>query len=234
MRELLPDNIALSERLTALPPGLAPPKALGEREIGGEKALVTWVSSFATYVAIIAETHPGRVRDMLAYMRLIIREANKFGGTGWLTYDSVFRRNHEGSSGPWNYLDASLYRVYIHVVSQGSKAAVPCRHCHESDHLLPECAIALMLSKPWVSPPEPPSSLAPDRAIVQRGKQPAPYPRQLPICASWNNSSCKYPGKCSDVHVCMSCYGNHPASACRERTATAWPQKQHMGTPNRV
>ena len=83
MRELLPDNIALSERLIALPPGLAPPKALGEREIGGEKALVTWVSSFATYVAITAETHPGRVRDMLAYMRLIIREANKFGGTGW-------------------------------------------------------------------------------------------------------------------------------------------------------
>ena len=72
MRELLPDNIALSERLAALPSGLAPAKPPGEREIGGEKALFTWVSSFATYVAIVAEAHPGRVRDMLAYMRLII------------------------------------------------------------------------------------------------------------------------------------------------------------------
>ena len=43
MRELLPDNIALTERLEALPSGLA---------------LVTWVSSFATYIAIIAEAHP--------------------------------------------------------------------------------------------------------------------------------------------------------------------------------
>ena len=58
MRKLLPHNIALSERLAALPPELAPPQALGEREIGGERALVTWVSSFATYVAIVAKAHP--------------------------------------------------------------------------------------------------------------------------------------------------------------------------------
>ena len=108
MRELLPDNIALTERLSALPPGLAPPKPPGEREIGGDKALVTWISSFATYVAIVAEAHSGRVCDMLAYMRLIIREASKFGGMGWLTYDAIFRRNQEGLSSPWNSLDASL------------------------------------------------------------------------------------------------------------------------------
>ena len=96
MRELLPDNLALTERLAALPQGLAPPKPPGEREITGDKALLTWVSSFATYVAIVAEAHPSRVGDMLAYLRLIVREAGKFGGNGWLTYDSVFRRNHEG------------------------------------------------------------------------------------------------------------------------------------------
>ena len=41
MRELLLDNIALAERLAALPPGLAPPKPPGEREIRGDRALVT-------------------------------------------------------------------------------------------------------------------------------------------------------------------------------------------------
>ena len=127
MRKLLPDNIALSERLTALPPGLAPPKPPGEREIGGDRALVTWVSSFATYVAIIAEAHPGRVCDMLVYMCLVMREASKFGGTVWLTYDVLFRRNHEGGSTPWNYIDASLHQVYI--ASQGNKATIPCKQC---------------------------------------------------------------------------------------------------------
>ena len=40
MRELLPDNIALAERLAALPSGLAPPKPPGEREMGGDQALL--------------------------------------------------------------------------------------------------------------------------------------------------------------------------------------------------
>ena len=44
-----------------------------------------WVSSFATYVAIVAGAHPERVADMLTYMHLVVRVANKFGGAGWLT-----------------------------------------------------------------------------------------------------------------------------------------------------
>ena len=132
MRELLPDNIALTERLAALPSGLAQTKTPTEREIGGDRALITWVSSFATYIAIVAEAHPDRVTDMLAYMRLVTREASKFGGTGWLTYDLVFRRNHEGPGQRWNYLDASLHQVYI--ASQRDKVAIPCKHCHEIDH----------------------------------------------------------------------------------------------------
>ena len=95
MREFLLDTEALAERLAALPPGLAPPKPLSERKIRGERALATWVSSFATYVAIVAQAHPSRVTDMLAYLRLIVQEATKFGGNGWLTYmyDAVFHHN---------------------------------------------------------------------------------------------------------------------------------------------
>jgi hypothetical protein len=78
MRDLLPYNIALAEGLAALPSGLAPPRPPGEREIGGDQALLTWVSSFATYVAIVAEAYPKRVGDMLAYLRLTVREAGKF------------------------------------------------------------------------------------------------------------------------------------------------------------
>ena len=48
--------------------------------------------AFSSYIAIVAETHPVRVKDMCAYMRLIVQEAQKYGGNSWLTYDSIFRR----------------------------------------------------------------------------------------------------------------------------------------------
>ena len=142
MRELLPDNIALTERLAALPSGVAHARPPSEREIGGDKALATWMSSFATYIAIVAEAHPERVRDMLAYMRLVVREAGKFSGTGWLTYDSIFRRNNEGQEQRWNYLDASLHQVYI--AGWRDKVAAPCRHCH---HTEVDCAMAAIRPK---------------------------------------------------------------------------------------
>ena len=199
MRELLLDNIALAERLAALPPGLAPPKPPGEREISGERALMTWVSSFSTYVAIVAEAHPKRVSDMLAYMRLIIREASKFGGSGWLTYDTVFRRNQEGLSSPWNFLDGSLHQVYI--ANQRDKIAVPCKHCHEIDHPASECAVASLLPKTFSSRVDSYLPTTTPERTISKGKRPAPYTRQRPICASWNGGSCKFPGKCSYAHV---------------------------------
>ena len=229
MRELLPDNIALAERLGALPPGLAPPKPPGEQEISGERALMTWVSSFSTYVAIVAEAHPERVGDMLAYMRLIIREASKFGGSDWLTYDSVFRRNQEGLASPWNYLDASLHGLYC------KSAGVPCKHCHEIDHPASDCAVASLLPKTISSLSEPslPSPSAERPGL--KGKRPAPYSQQRPICTSWNGGNCKFPGKCAYAHVCANCYGSHPASSCRERPyiSSTLPPKLPLGPAKR-
>lgn len=211
MRELLPDNIALAERLAALPSGLAQTKTPTEREIGGERALLTWVSSFSSYIAIVAEAHPERVADMLAYMRLVTREASKFGGTGWLTYDSVFRRNHEGPEQQWNYLDASLHQVYI--ANQRERVTLPCKHCHEIDHSTSDCAVTSILPK--TIPPAENTGSTGERVNV-KGKRPAPYTRQRPVCSSWNAGNCRFPGKCTYAHVCLHCYGPHPASACRE------------------
>ena len=58
-------------------------------------SLLTWVSFFATYIAVVAQVHPDQVADMLAYMHLIIREAHKYGGNGWLTCDMVLWHNHD-------------------------------------------------------------------------------------------------------------------------------------------
>lgn len=106
MRELLPDNVALAECLEALPMHVPLSKQPEQREVG---SLLTWVSSFATYVAIVANAHPNRVPNMLAYMRLIIREAIEYSGNGWLTYDSVFTRNQASQATPWDFLDPLLH-----------------------------------------------------------------------------------------------------------------------------
>lgn len=88
MRELLPDYMALTERLEALPTHLGEQaKQAEQREI---ESLIMWVSSFITYVAIVAEAH-------------------KHGGQGWLTYDTVFRHNNQGNSQAWNILDSWRY-----------------------------------------------------------------------------------------------------------------------------
>ena len=93
IRDLLPDNIALVERLEAPPTHRSPAKASETRGVG---VLATWETAFSNYIAVVAAAHPGRVRDMLAYMRLLVREAQKYGGTGWITYDQVFRWNRPG------------------------------------------------------------------------------------------------------------------------------------------
>ena len=109
MRDLPPDTIALAERLEALPtrPGV---RGAEQQEI---LSLLTWVSCFSTYIAVLAESSPERSVDLLAYMRIIIREAHKHGGHGWMTYDTVFRRNQHKDPSPWNALDPSVHAAYI-------------------------------------------------------------------------------------------------------------------------
>ena len=106
MRDLFPDNIALAERLEALPSHRTPSSAPETREVG---ALATWVTAFATYIAIVAVAHPGRVRYMLAYMRLLVREAQKFWGH-WVDHlrpsISVEQARARGETGPARPLSA--------------------------------------------------------------------------------------------------------------------------------
>ena len=122
-------------------------------------------------------------------MRLIIREADKFGGNGWLSYHAVFHCNH-----------------------------VPCRHCHNIDHVSTECTVTAVLqgtrdgTSAFLL-----HTITQDRSGL-KGEQPLPYSQQCPICTSCNAGTCKFPGRCTYAHVCVQCHGSHPAIACRD-----WP-----------
>jgi len=233
LRELLPDNLVLTEKFNALPSHATHHKTPEHREITN---IVTWVSCFSTYVAIVAQTHPQRVRDMMAYMRLIVREAHKHGGSGWLQYDCIFRKNNQGPAASWDVLDPSLLTI---VANQGCSPRLPCHHCQEFDHSPHECALAPL--------EQPTRSQLQGRAAsyTRSGKRLSPYDTmrysrfqdtsstslapssglssQQRVCISWNKGQCAFLGACNYAHVCPTCAdGSHRARDCPKTPANSF------------
>ena len=62
----------------------------GQRQPRRVASLMTWVPCFVTYAAVLAEAYPHRMRDLMAYLRMIVREAQRHGGDGWRSYDVLF------------------------------------------------------------------------------------------------------------------------------------------------
>ena len=213
MRELLPDNIALAERLAALPQHLQVvrannPQLDSQREVA---SIASWSWAFTTYVAIISQAHPNLTISRLAYMRNILREANRLGGSGWRTYDYVFRSQAAvDTTMDWAELNPTLALSYLqHTPNSPHLPRIPCSLCQEPDHVSSSCALAPLAtpSQHWPPKKGPPLS-------------PKPLPSKLPdgsqLCVSWNQGLCSAPGPiCRYKHVCGSCGEDHQAKGCR-------------------
>ena len=59
----------------------------------------TWAQCFMVYAAILPEAHPGMVTSLMAYGKLILREAARFSGTGWKVYNTMFKQTKKDM--PW-------------------------------------------------------------------------------------------------------------------------------------
>ena len=96
MAELLRDNLEVQRRGSGQEEvaSTAQPKK-GRREIPD---LLSWVQCFGTYMAVVASKRPDRVRELLAYQTLIVREARRCGGKGWMEYDRYFRQQVVGNA----------------------------------------------------------------------------------------------------------------------------------------
>ena len=146
MRELLSDNISLHEQLEAVHAqgNLAPyPAALQtrQREV---PSLISWLYCFTTYIAV--RTPDQLTRDMLAYCRLITREALRHGGQGWQEYDTTFRRQMEiDPSLSWNTL--LPYLQVSTILGQRQGGGTFCPFCRGSDHVNQQCALASLLQR---------------------------------------------------------------------------------------
>ena len=204
MRDLLPDNIALAERLEALPrSSSAQPHP--QREID---SITSWASAFLMYIAVINEAMPQKTRGLLAYMRSILGEARRNECFSWKTYDTIFRKNAAADpSKDWSVLDHSLHAACLQAPS-GSKTPNLCSLCAGADHTSVDCALS-SVQIPSSSAAARPKGNPPDRGLEKK------TPR---ICLSWNRGNCAFPGACNFLHVCASC--RSPSHAARECPAT--------------
>ena len=152
-------------------------------------------------------------RDMLAYSRLIIREALRHGSTGWLQYDRIFRRQVAiDPSLPWNTLQAALQASTI--LGQPSSAGTFCNICRECDHSQHNCAMGTSSQPvtPTVSTiTTTTTAYRPPRRSIRTARRPE---TALGICISWNKGTCSYPGTCTFRHVCATCHLGHMARDC--------------------
>ena len=224
MKELLADNMALCHQLEAFPAhqhlctGGARPRL---REIDSP---LTWASCFLAYAAVCATDT--QARNLLTYGRLVVREAQRHSGPGWLEYDRIFRQHAALSpSTVWHELNPSLHAATVLSYRVGPGAV--CSVCHEPDHSSETCAMQVLQpqEKPAMvqqSPPVQAQQSAPRgvSSIAGNATRRPTRPETLErICISWNKGRCTFPS-CRFRHICATCKGRgHRAKECQQTPA---------------
>ena len=211
MRDLLADNIALLSQLSSLHgAGTVPITTVQRTSLREVPSLISWIYCFTAYVAI--RTPDQLTRQMLAYARLIIREALRHGGAGWAEYDRVFRRQVSiNALLPWNTLEPSLQAATI--LGQRSSEGTFCSLCQECDHLSHQCALAPLQQQLQPAAHRPPRRVE----TLQR------------ICVAWNKGTC-FRHQCSFRHTCATCQKGHKARDCPDTP----PESEYKTLSNSV
>jgi len=211
MRDLLADNIALLNQMTSLSGTTSIPFATMNRtRLREVPSLVSWIYCFNAYMAV--RTTDAQTQDMLAYSRLLIREALRHGGSGWMEYDRVFRRQIAiNPQMAWNTLQPGLQAATI--LGQGASSGVYCMYCQECDHATRQCALAplqqQLRSNVFTTTTQP---------TTEAGRPPRRMESLMRICINWNRGTCNRQD-CSFRHVCAGCQKNHKARFCPDLPA---------------
>ena len=223
MKELLPDNIGLIRRLEAWESPNHPGTSWRPR-MREVNSLLSWVSCFVLYIAILSESHPELVKSRLAYLALMIAEARRNGGDGWLTYDAIFRQNAaEDASVDWGKLDSSLHTATFAAQSTGPGSICP--YCSTCDHPPGMCALRPFAKAGGEQSNSPRGSRYQSRSERVPSRSEA-LPTAFPICIKWNKGECSF-ANCSYRHSCATCPGAHKARDC-PKTAPGSFYKRHL------
>ena len=212
MRDLLADNVSLHSQLEDLHghvPLASTPAAFRPR-LREVPTLSSWMYCFMAYLAV--RTRDPQTRDMLAYCRLVIREALRHCGNGWQEYDRSFRRQAAiDNTLPWNTLIPGLQAATLLGTNNGQ--GLFCTICREPDHNTAQCSLTSMQQPVHrVYSPSPVHNPAP---ISRNTFWPSRRPKTLlGIFASWNRGTCAYPGSCTYKHICGACQLDHKGIVC--------------------
>ena len=137
MAELLRDNLEAHRRGSLQDVSSGESSKRSRREIPD---VLSWVQCFGTYIVVVTSKHPEKLRQLLAYQTLIVRESRRCGGKGWLAYDAMFRQQVAGNDqADWSKLNSSLYAVSFLAQASGARS---CTLCMEADHAEEECVLA--------------------------------------------------------------------------------------------
>ncbi len=178
------------------------PNRLHRREVPD---LFSWVQGFGIYACMVASKQPDRIRQLLAYQTMIVREAHRCGGLGWQAYDTMFRQQAAHSPGTdWSQLNNTLY--YVTFLAQQNGRGNTCPQCMDKDHTSGECA--LTQSRPQAPPKTTVCDTPASDSRGKRGKSDQP-------CFNWKDGRCSFP-YCKYRHVCTRCHGEHRSVHCRE------------------
>ena len=130
MRELLPDNVALLQRLQeiSLPGHPSPANPSRLRDI---RDALSWAACFMAFVT--AKVDSPETRELMAYGK-IIELPQRHCGLGWATYDTLFRQQvAAGAEATWSQLNPSLMAATALGVT-GEQSPCPCSHCRASNY----------------------------------------------------------------------------------------------------
>ena len=76
--------------------------------------ILSWMQAFAVYTLVVTAYYPARVADLLKYQLLIMRTAQQFSGSAWLSYDRAFRRQAAAYKlTDWSQLNPELFHFYV-------------------------------------------------------------------------------------------------------------------------
>ena len=209
MAELLRDNLEAQRRGTLPEQGSSAASSTHVRPRREVPDLLSWVQCFGLYTAVVASKYPERFLKLLAYQTLIVREARRCGGRGWLTYDCFFRQQMAGEwrGEEWGRLNPYLFASTF--LALGASSRPNCSLCLESDHSEEECALARGKT------PVPPKQPSP-REHYREGYQRLPKGRSTRslMCFAWNQGECTFQF-CRFKHACTRCGGDHRILQCR-------------------
>ena len=149
--------------------------------------ILLWVECYASMAAVLAEKYPQKMSQLMKYQITIVRAHKSFGGSGWLIYDTSFRRKAASiKSFNWGEVDFTLYNETV--VSSRPQAPMQ-GYSHE---------LALYRRD--------------STGYRERGGH-----QTKQICQLYNSkfgNKCRFT-PCKFSHICLECKGLHPLMSCR-------------------